>query len=138
MRLYATVDDLVPDYLDKAPDNAKRLIRDASLLIEDATLLARYSVDDEGYPTTKAIADAFTAATCFQVAAWKSAGIDPAKGAIGQDLRVGTQSAGGGSVSYVGIATNEDIAKALSAPCASSMRVLRGVGLLNTSVGYLG
>lgn len=143
MRVYAYPDELVPDWIsphpewmDTDPHRATGMIQHASLMVEHATILARYDVDDEGYPTDQEVIDAFKNATCFQVAAWAAAGLDPRKGIHGQPLRITSQSAGGGSVSYEGVATNEDIDKLLTTLCAPAMMVLRQAGLLGREVVY--
>ena len=133
MRLYATISDVTAS-LGVAPGNAESQIELASLLVESATKLSNYDVDEHGMPTDPVVIDAFRSATVRQLAFWKSNNIDPDKGHIGQDLRISSQSAGGGSVSYEGVASNEDIKAALDTLCDQSMLILQHAGLTKNRV----
>jgi hypothetical protein len=73
---YATVDDLVPTYVDPAPANAVLLLARASRLVDQALLCAVYDVDEDGLPTEPSYVTALRDATCEQVAAWVEAGED--------------------------------------------------------------
>ena len=73
---YATVDDLVPDYVTPAPANAQLLLTRATRRVDQALLCAVYDVDEDGIPTDPDHVTALRDATCEQVAAWVEAGED--------------------------------------------------------------
>lgn len=137
MRLYATPDDLVPDWMATVPDRAPALIRAASGLVEDATLLARYAVDADGYPTNPRIAAAFRNAVCQQVTIWVAAGLDPDKGLTGQDPHLTGESAGSGSVNYSGAQTTQELGQAATTLADAAFNILRREGLMTPQVVYL-
>lgn len=113
MRIYALPEDLVGNgWLDAIPDKALAFIREASQLVEEATSLYWYDVDDDGMPTKPRVVQAFTDATCAQVAVWVNAGLDPTKGATGQGAHISSQSVPGGSVNYTGTQTTEALGSA--------------------------
>ncbi len=75
MQIHATVADLVEGdtpWLTAAPDNSGSLLRSASALVDQA--IVGNSAGDPG---------ALRDATCAQVAAWVTSGIDPASGGLG-------------------------------------------------------
>lgn len=103
--VYAHPDDLVTgQWLPQEPTNAAALIRQASALLRRETRTAVYATDTTGKPTDPAIVEGFRDVVCAQVAAWTTAGIDPAA------VTAGTSGAGGvaskalgeQSVSYAG------------------------------------
>lgn len=84
MRIYATAEDLNEwDQWEEPVKSPQRLLRHASALVDDAVLTARYSTDQDGYPTDPALREAFRDATCAQAALWHALGIDPSKGTAG-------------------------------------------------------
>lgn len=102
---YATVDDLVPDYVDPAPANINLLLTRASREVDRALLSAVYPVDEAGLPTEAAHITALMEATCEQVAAWLEAGEDGTGASSAWDdvqigsvrlARRGSQSGAGG------------------------------------------
>lgn len=134
MRIYATKEQLAPMWLDEAPPNADRLLMFASLTIENATRLDVYAVDNEGYPTDPRIKEAFTNATLAQAAFWHGADIDPAKGAVGQQSRISSQSVPGGSVSYNAPVTTAELGAAAVTACQAAVNILRAAGLMRAHV----
>lgn len=137
MRLYATPDDLVPDWLDTVPTNAKRLIRAASVKVEHATRMARYAVDDDGYPTEPAVEGAMRNAVCHQVTVWTTAELDPNAGTAGQNLYVQSQSVDGGSVTFGGHVSVEERTAAATGLDAGTLEILSNAGLLTADVTLL-
>jgi hypothetical protein len=92
---YATIDDLVPDYMATAPNNATLLLTRASRAVDQALLSSVYDVDEDGLPTTPAHITALKEATCEQVAAWAAVGED-GTGALGEyaNVSIGSVSLG--------------------------------------------
>ncbi|MBF8191662.1 hypothetical protein ITP53_39410 [Nonomuraea sp. K274] len=89
---YATVDDLVPDYMATGPTNAALMLTRASRAVDQALLSAVYPVDDAGLPTEPAHITALREATCEQVAAWVASGTEDGTGAAAQYGQVGIGS----------------------------------------------
>lgn len=137
MRLYATPDDLVPEWMDTAPDNARRLIRAASVKVEHATRMARYAVDGDGLPTEPAVKNAMRDAVCHQVAVWTTAGLDPNAGTAGQNLYIQSQSVDGGSVTFGGHVSIEDRTAAATGLDQGTLEILSNAGLLTADVTLL-
>lgn len=138
MRLYATPENLIDDdWLDELPKNASRLIRSASTKVEAATLMARYNVDNAGLPTDPRIAAAFKDAVCQQVTLWANASLDPDKGTAGQTPHISSQSTGGGSVSYTGTQSVQELGQQATSLDPQTMDILRLAGLLREQVVYL-
>lgn len=137
MRLYATPDDLVPDWLDAAPQNAARLIRAASVKVEHATRMARYAVDADGLPTEPAVKGAMRDAVCHQVAVWATAELDPNAGTAGQNLYVQSQTVDGGSVTFGGHVPVEERTAAATRLDGGTLEILSNAGLLTADVTLL-
>ena len=103
MLIYATSDAYEAWKQDDAPDNIDLLLRSASLLVRRATAGDYYDADvTTGMPTNTTLLQAFSDATCAQVAAWVALGIDPAAGAGGAVPLAVVQSTSllSGSVTY--------------------------------------
>lgn len=126
----------MPDWMEEVPDNAQRLIRSASLMVESATRMDYYNVDDEGKPTDMRIIEAFKYATLAQVSFWDAAKLDPAKGATGQTPHITSQSVPGGSVSYGGTQSTQELGRAATSLCSEAVEYLRTAGLLRGHVRY--
>lgn len=129
MRPYATPEDLAPEWFDTPPEDAARFIRNAILYVNDATRLSHYPVDADGNPTDAKHIKAFRDAVCQQVVVWKGAGVDPDKGVGGQTPAISSQSAGGGSVSYTGTQSTQELGKIATTLCEQSRLILRDAGL---------
>lgn len=138
MRLYAAPIDLIPDWLDTVPDNAKRLIRAASVMVEDLTRLADYPVDSNGYPANPEHIEAMRDAVCQQVTVWTHSELDPNAGTAGQALYVKSQTVDGGSVTLDGHVSVEERTKAATELDQSTLRILRNAGLLYAAVELMG
>jgi hypothetical protein len=83
--IYAATADLTTWTEAAAPANATQLLRSASLLVREHTLTAYYDVDPAtNLPSDPDIKQAFSDATCAQVAMWVAAGIDPTTTGIPQ------------------------------------------------------
>ncbi len=145
MRIYATVDDIY-ERLGLSPEQepqvlphnkALSLLRSASLLVENATRLATYDVDTNGLPTEPKIIEAFKLATLQQIATWYFSNIDPDKGGVGQTAQISSQSVDGGSVSYSGAVSAQELGYAATSLTDLAVEYLRSAGLLNRSVRYL-
>lgn len=134
MRPYATPADLVPDWLDEEPAGAARHIRAATLLVDYHTRLAEYPVDRDGNPTEQAHIDALRDAVCQQVTVWNGAGVDPDKGAGGQTPAISSQSSGGGSVSYNGTQSTQELGLIATTLCEQSWLILHRAGLTQPRV----
>lgn len=137
MRTYATESD-VEQWLEKPPTNTKALLQHASLMVEQATRLDVYGVDADGYPINSDIKDAFRDAVCAQITMWHTTGLDPFKGHTGQQAQIASQSVPGGSVSYAGALTVEQLGLAANTLCETAFMRLRQVGLCRQAVKYLG
>jgi hypothetical protein len=97
---YATTADL-SDFTDTPeedlPAKHERWLTLASALVRDATRTAVYDTEPSGAPSDSDVADAFTNATCAQVAAWMDLGVDPTTGPGGVDPGVVESSGIGGA-----------------------------------------
>lgn len=134
MRHYAQPEDLVPEWLDTAPANARSLIRHASTLVDKATRLARYDVDSDGYPTDEPVATALRNAVCQQVTIWHKANLDPDLGATGQTPHLTGQNAGAGSISYSGAQTTQELGQAATTLADATLAILSTAGLTGGKV----
>lgn len=100
-RVYADVADYT-DYAEEPfdGDDAKLLkrLRRASGVIDGLTRLARFDIDEDGFPTDPDVSKAFTEATCAQVEYWETTD-DPtgAESTMGP-VRIGSVSLGGTGV----------------------------------------
>ena len=131
MLVYATPEDLVPDWAAIAPANAAVLLRFASTLVRRATLTAWYTVDTTGAPTDLTVVEAMRDATCSQVATWIALSIDPAKGAADGGKTVAAKSIGSASVQYSTYAsTVEARARAATQLSQDALLILADAGLI--------
>ncbi|CAB1035808.1 hypothetical protein AY551_01335 [Corynebacterium diphtheriae bv. gravis] len=137
MRIYATETN-IKQWIEEPPKNIRALLRHASLMVEQATRLDVYTVDEDGYPTDTDIEDAFRDAVCSQIAMWTTSGLDPTKGYTGQKAQIASQSVPGGSVSYAGALTVEQLGVAANTLCDAAIMRLKQVGLCRQAVKYLG
>ncbi len=78
----ATAADLAADPwgITTPPANVNRLLARASQMVRGATKTALYATDDDGMPTDSDVLSGFRDATCAQVSAWITAGIDDPSG----------------------------------------------------------
>jgi hypothetical protein len=134
--VYATPDDLVPEWLTAEPPNAQRLLSSASRRVRNATVTAVYATTSVGLPIDSALVEALRDATCAQVAAWATVGIDPLAGGVqlGQRL-VASKSLGSGSIAYDNGAAGSVTAMEARAAAATGLApeaasILRDAGLL--------
>lgn len=130
-RVYATLADF-DSFTDTELTDAEitKLLRRASLVIDGLTRLARYDVDVDGNPTDADVMQAFTDATCAQLAWWDDTddvtGAESTAGAIKiGSVSLGTTSSGGSGVSA---------ADSRVAPEAAA--ILAAAGLLSSLVSY--
>ncbi|MEV6321378.1 hypothetical protein AB0M45_09300 [Nocardia sp. NPDC051787] len=108
------------------PANVGALIRSASQLVRDITSNDLYDTTPAGLPSDDDQRDALREASCLQVIAWATAGIDPS--ASGLRPTVASQSADGGSVSYA-LPDPATIQQAAQRLCHEAVLVLRNAGL---------
>ncbi|WP_037161062.1 hypothetical protein [Rhodococcoides fascians] len=116
------------------PDNFDALCRYASGLVKDATVCDRWVALPSGLPVDDELREALSDATNEQIAAWDAAGIDPQKGAGGQEARLTTTGVDGANLSYDTYLTAPDRAKMVDQLCAGAFQILRAAGLASTSV----
>lgn len=79
LRVYATPEDYTKyaeEDWDGEEDVLQKRLRSASIEVEKLTRLARYDVDEDGYPTDADQAGAFAEATCAIAEYWSPAGTD--------------------------------------------------------------
>jgi len=132
--VYATSTDLVDgSWLASAPANADRLLASASRMIRVATITSRYQVDATGGPLDATLITAFRDAACAQVAAWVTAGIDPAvTAAAGTHRVVASKGLGSGNVAY---ADGEQLAAAQerlrTGLCEEATAILTDTGIIS-------
>ncbi len=137
MLLYATPEDLTPDWMPAAPTNAASLIRSASRLVRRATLTAYYATDAAGAPTAVTVVQAMRDATCAQVASWVEADISPLAGAAkASSAPVASKSLGSASVSYDTSAAASVTAMAARAAAATSL--CQEAGMILAEAGLIG
>ena len=138
VRVYATESDFADFLGDEAPEEGKKdkkiaaMLRRASTEIEGHTRTARYTVDEDGYPTDPDVADAFRDATCAQAAWWLDT--DDISGAASQE---GTVSIGSVTLGARGRSSGNgapDAGEARVAP--EAITILRNAGLIGTPVGH--
>ncbi|WP_068059385.1 hypothetical protein [Nocardia xishanensis] len=135
MLTYAVPDDLADGWIiGDLPDDATAnvLIRYASQLVRKATRLDLYEVDPAGLPTEPDVIEAMRDATCVHVAMWHTAGINPAGGAVGREVAIKSQTADGGSTTYMDAPSAEEIQRSLEYLCAAGIDILRNAGLAST------
>jgi len=136
---YATVADLTADpwSVDPMPSNASRLLASASRLVRRATVTAVYDTDALGVATDSTVAGALRDATCAQVVAWITAGVDPAGGGVqlGERL-VAAKSLASGSVTYDNGAAAS--VTAMDARAASATRLCPDAVLILAEAGLVG
>ncbi|QWS68128.1 head-to-tail adaptor [Gordonia phage VanLee] len=130
MRVYAETADLPGAVATALGDRAESYLTHASLSVENATIMARYDVDELGYPTGEAIVTAFRDAVVAQVEYWQAAGVSPIGGVLAQEREVTSQSAGGGSVSFGALRTAEALTEAITELCPMALAILRQAKLL--------
>ncbi|WP_032380958.1 hypothetical protein [Rhodococcoides fascians] len=128
---YASPADITDEWLPAVPPNAAALIRNASGKVTKATKLAKYRVGSDGIPLNEDKAEAMKQAVLQQVTYWTKSGIDPDGGVLGLAPIISSQSAAGGSVSYVNTLTPEQVRAAVEHLCEDSMTILDNAGLLS-------
>lgn len=134
MLIYATPGQYV-EYAHKAgPANIEVLLREASILVADATAGDIYDTTDVGLPKESRHRDALRDATCAQVESWAAAGVDPLKGAGGQEPRLTVSAIDGASESFDTYLTAPDRANALKYIAPAAYRILRLAGLASAAV----
>lgn len=102
MLIYATNTDLVQDPwgITEPPAKVGLYLVEASSMVTAATRSSLYDVDGTGKPSVEAVLHGFRDATCAQVSAWISAGIDPTAAAAGQSQVVASKSMGPRSIQF--------------------------------------
>lgn len=146
MLIYATDADLtdgdVP-WLPSTPANSGSLLRSASLLVAESTAGSLYCADDTGLPTDSIVLDAFTQATCAQVAQWVALGMDPLNLGLDASAPVRTKALDGASIGYdTSVTTSAQALAARQAAatelCSQAIQILREVRLLPGHVRTIG
>lgn len=134
MLTYATVEQLA-EYvsaagLDTLADGDDvRYIEAASRLVRGATKCDLYDTTPPGIPSDPVLADAMTAATCIQVRAWITAGINPLGGVAAVPAAVASASVNGASLSYDIAAQSAARVAMVGALVDDARDALRAVGL---------
>ncbi len=134
MLVYATTAQYEALTGDTPPDNFSTLNRYAAGLVREATLCDRWDALSNGLPVDDDLREALADCACEQIAAWDAAGIDPQKGAGGQDARLTTTGIDGANLSYDTYLTAPDRAKMIDTLCDAALSHLRNVGLGSTVV----
>jgi len=134
MLVYATTAQYEALTGDTPPDNFSTLNRYAAGLVREATLCDRWVTLPSGLPEDDDLREALSDAACEQIASWDAAGIDPQKGAGGQDARLTTTGVDGANLSYDTYLTAPDRAKAINTLCDAALSHLRNAGLGSTVV----
>lgn len=132
-RLYATVADFSEwdeDTLYTVPSDS--LLRRASGVVDGLTRHAIYAVDEDGYPTDSAIAEAFMNATCAQAAWWDETG--DATGAQSQSGTVSIGSVSIGARSRAAGGASADAADSRIAP--EAVEILHNAGLISSTISH--
>lgn len=119
---------------DTPPDNFSTLNRYAAGLVREATLCDRWVALPSGLPEDDDLREALADCACEQIASWAAAGIDPQKGAGGQDARLTTTGIDGANLSYDTYLTAPDRAKAINTLCDAALAHLRNAGLGSSGV----
>lgn len=140
MRTYATASDLLdfmggevptgPDGSDLTDAQINALLRRASTQVESYVRLARYSVDEDGYPTDPAVSQALTDATCAQAAWWDDTGDVSGADAIAGPTKILSVSLGGGNT-----ASNQRTAAEARAS-DEAITILKNAGLIMARVDH--
>lgn len=125
----------VPPATEPTPVTDKELnarLRRASGVIDGITRLSRYLTDEDGYPTDAGITEAFTNATCAQVAYWLET--DDPTGAISQE---GSFSIGSVSIGAVGRSAGNGAPDEQGARIApEAIEILQTVGLIGAITAH--
>lgn len=99
---YATPEQLAgySSFPDGLPDNAPQLLKAATRMVRHYVRFARYDTNPAGQATELDVIDALQDATCLQVMAWLSAGVDPLAGPAALEAPVVSSSVAGASITY--------------------------------------
>lgn len=140
MRTYATASDLLdfmggesptgPDGSDMTDPQINALLRRASSQVEGYVRLARYAVDEDGYPTDPVVAQALTDATCAQAAWWDDTGDMTGADAAAGPTKILSVSLGGN-----GTAANQRTAAEARAS-DEAITILKNAGLITARVDH--
>lgn len=135
MRVYATLADyydFIGGDLPDEPDTAlEALLRRASSQVESHIRLARYTVDEDGYPTDLIITDALRDATCAYVEYWQETDDVTGAGAIEGPVKIGSVSLGGTAVGGASSRTVADTRRSDEA-----VTILRNAGLITGIIAH--
>ena len=140
MRTYATATDLLdfmggeaptgPDGSDLSESQTNALLRRASAQVESYVRLARYAVDEDGYPTDPDVSQALTDATCAQAAWWDETG-----DVTGADATAGPTMSLSVSLGGNGTAANQRTS-AEARVSAEAVTILRNAGLITARIDH--
>ncbi len=134
MLVYATTAQYSALTGDTPPDNFSTLNRYAAGLVREATLCDRWVPLPSGLPVDDDLREALSDAACEQIASWDAAGIDPQKGAGGQEVRASSTSLDGAAFTYDVAASAEARAEQTRSLCDAALMHLRNAGLGSTVV----
>lgn len=110
----------------------KRL-RAASVEVEKLTRLARYDVDDDGFPTDPDVSDAFTEATCSIAAYWAETDDPTGADAVAGAVKIGSVSLGTTSSTQDGMSTAEKLQRRIG---SRAIDILTNAGLIGSAVAH--
>lgn len=105
------------------------VLRRASTQVESYVRLARYDVDDDGYPIDPAVAEAMTEATCAQVTWWDETGDVTGADAISGVTKIL-------SVSLGSTAAGVQRSPAETRASSEAITILRNAGLITAFVAH--
>lgn len=135
-RVYAVPSDysnLAEEAWSGSQDLLEKRLRSASIEVEKIVRLARYDVDDDGYPTDEDIAEAFTEATCAIVEHWQETddprGVEALQGAV----KIGSVSLGTTSSSSDGLNARERLARRIG---DKAIDILTNAALVTSAVAH--
>jgi hypothetical protein len=135
-RVFATPDDYTT-YAEEAFGGTNELLqkrlRAASIEVEKLTRMSIYDIDDDGYPTVQATADAFTEATVAIVEHWVDTDDPRGTDAIQGAVKIGSVSLGTTSSSTDTLTAREKLARRIG---DKALDILTNAGLIGSAVAH--
>ncbi|MDJ0337466.1 hypothetical protein [Cryobacterium sp. PH31-O1] len=136
-RVFATTADfarLAEDPFEGDDTKLGKRLRSASIEVEKLTRMAVYDVDDDGYPTSADLTEAFAEATCAITEYWQETddptGAEAAQGAV----KIGSVSLGtASSAASAGESSMEKLQKRIG---SKAIDILTTAGLRSSTVSH--
>lgn len=111
----------------------QKRLRSASIEVEKLTRMSLYAVDEDGYATVQATAEAFTEATCAIVEHWVDTddprGVEAVQGAV----KIGSVSLGTTSSGTDTLTAREKLARRIG---DKALDILTTAGLIGSAVAH--